>query len=152
MSITLRPVTKDTWHTIIKLTTDEHQSNWVAPNWYSMLEVFFDELQMSSVGIYHDETPVGYSLYGYDDETNKHWINRFMIDKNYQKRGYGRTALTMIIQSLWDTPDCQQIYLSVMPDNDPARALYADLGFVETGEVIDDELVYRLDRLPQDPS
>ncbi len=50
------------------------------------------------------------------------------------------------VRLLGGQPGCTGIALSVSPDNAAARALYASLGFVETGEVEDDgaELVLRL--------
>ena len=40
-------------------------------------------------------------------------------------------------------PGCREVALSYEPENTVARRLYASLGFVETGEQEEDELVAR---------
>jgi len=45
-------------------------------------------------------------------------------------------------------PGCRQVALSYRPDNTVARGLYASAGFVETGEMEDDEVVARLQVRP----
>lgn len=145
MSINLRPITKDNWREITRLTPKRGQNNWVAPNWYSILEKILDESPMYSMGIYEGDKPVGYTLYGYYEEDNRYYILRLMIDKKLQKRGYGRSAMRAIIDAMWQIPECDVIYISFVADNDIARDLYISLGFVDTGEVIEGEIIYRLD-------
>ncbi len=149
MDIALRPVTSDNWEAVVRLKPKRQQLNWVTPNWYSLLEIVFENSPMASMGIYAGEKLVGYTMYGYDDESKRHWLVRFMIDRKQQKRGYGRAALNLIVQTLWAQPECTAIYLGVEPENVPARELYASLGFVDTGEVEWGELIYRLDRVAQ---
>jgi diamine N-acetyltransferase len=45
---------------------------------------------------------------------------------------------------LLETQGCRSCALSYSPQNTVARALYQSLGFVETGEIEDGELVARL--------
>ena len=66
-----------------------------------------------------------------------------MVDGASQGRGIGRAALETLIIWLAAKPNCREVALSYEPDNVVARKLYADLGFVETGEWEDDELVAR---------
>ncbi len=47
------------------------------------------------------------------------------------------------LRTLRPTADEAGFALSYQPDNEVAKALYASLGFVETGEVDDDEVVAR---------
>lgn len=145
-TINLRPITKDNWREIARLTPKRGQTNWVAPNWYSILEKVLDESPMFSMGIYDGDKPVGYALYGLYEETSEYYINRLMIDKKHQKKGYGRAAMHAIIDAMWAIPECDIIYISFVPGNDTARDLYASLGFVDTGEIIDGEIIYRLDK------
>jgi diamine N-acetyltransferase len=73
-----------------------------------------------------------------------------------QGQGLGRRAMTALIATLRERPDCGPIALTVRGENTAARGLYASLGFAETGEVVDGERVMMLaasTRLPpQDAS
>jgi diamine N-acetyltransferase len=66
-----------------------------------------------------------------------------VIDAAAQGRGIGRAALEAMIARLAADPECHEVALSYDPENEVARRLYAGLGFVETGEMEDDELVAR---------
>lgn len=145
-TVTLQPVTKDNWREIAQLTPKRGQQNWVAPNWYSILEKVLDDSPMFSMGIYDGDKPVGYTMYGYYEEDDRYYINRLMMDKKYQKKGYGRSAMHAIIDAMWAIPKCDVIYISFVPGNDIARDLYISLGFVDNDEILDGELIYRLDK------
>lgn len=146
MTISLRPITKDNWEEAIRLKVAEDQKHFVASNLYSIAEASFYPTAITN-GIYADETMVGFTLYGYNDEDGKvgYWIVRLMIDQAHQGKGYGRAAMGLIIDALRSKPDCDQIYISFEPENETARKLYASLGFVDDQRVIDEEVVYRLD-------
>ena len=61
-------------------------------------------------------------------------------------RGLGRSAVTAALDLLADRATGRGFALSDGPDNHRAAALYRGLGFVETGEQVDGELVARLCR------
>jgi diamine N-acetyltransferase len=86
-------------------------------------------------------------MFGYEDdaEITGYAIARLMIDRRFQGRGYGRAALHLIIEDLRGRPDCRCIYISFEPENETARHLYAAVGFVSEGRIIEGEVVYRLD-------
>ena len=64
------------------------------------------------------------------------------IAAHRQGRGLGRSAVEAALDHL-RAQGCASAALSYLPDNGRARKLYASLGFVETGEMEDDELVAR---------
>lgn len=69
----------------------------------------------------------------------------FLIDRDCQGRGYGRAAMTAIIEKLRrERPACKELVLTVHPRNAPAQRLYASLGFRDTGESLEGEPVWRL--------
>jgi len=71
---------------------------------------------------------------------------RFMIDKNHQGKGYGKTALAQVIDIIKTTKplgEANWLYTSVVPES-PARNLYLNAGFVETGDVDEGENVMRM--------
>lgn len=144
MTITLREITSDNWRAAINLKLHDGQEKFVAPNWYSMLEAIYSNGELHSRVIYHDDTMIGYVMYGHEPQTGEAWIVRLMTDKDAQGKGYGRTAMGLIIDQVKQTYNCKEIFISVVPENITARKLYESLGFQDTGRVEDDELVFRL--------
>ena len=67
-----------------------------------------------------------------------------MVDARYQGNGYGRAAMAQVIERLKSIPKCREIQTSYAPGNVVAGRLYEDLGFEQTGETIDDEIVVRM--------
>jgi diamine N-acetyltransferase len=81
---------------------------------------------------------------GCDTENQRHWVVRLMIGGEFQGKGYGREAMRIIIDELAALPNCDAVFVSVVPTNHAARALYASLGFLDTGRIVDENCIYRL--------
>jgi diamine N-acetyltransferase len=94
--------------------------------------------------IYADDNLIGFTFFGFDDEIGQWEIARLMIALEYQGKGYGRAALHEIIKDMRQNPECQEIYISFLPDNATARHLYASIGFEDTGKIEDGEVIFRL--------
>jgi diamine N-acetyltransferase len=150
MSLSIRPVTKDNWRALAKLKVREDQTNFVASNVYSIAEsqFGFDEpdgshWDMHPFGIYDNETPVGFLMYGYNLSNKDHqaFIIRLMIDENQQAKGYGAFGMKKMLQIFREDERIKAAGISYEPDNEVARKLYERLGFVETGEILDGETV-----------
>ncbi|MBR5364837.1 MAG: GNAT family N-acetyltransferase, partial [Clostridia bacterium] len=58
---------------------------------------------------------------------------RFMIDKEYQRNGYGKKALKLALDYIKTYPcgDAKCCWLSYEPENEVARKLYGSFGFEE---------------------
>lgn len=138
MSVTLREINKSNWEECIKLKVDETQVNFVASNVYSLAESKF-ETSFFPLAIYNRQTMVGFVMYGLDDDD--WWICRLMVDKNYQKNGYGRTAMLKLIEILRNKPECHRIFTSYEPKNLVAQKLYLSLGFEKTGKIEEGEII-----------
>jgi diamine N-acetyltransferase len=146
MTVTLRPITKDNWETVYWLsdTLTAEQQHYVSPNGYSMIEASYDADNLTTRAIYADETPVGFLMTGYDGKSDRHWIVRLMTGGSYQGKGYGRAALKLVIDHFKSVPNCPALYIGFHPDNRVARQLYESLGFVDTGRIEDEEMIFRL--------
>ena len=57
------------------------------------------------------------------------WLDRLLIDRRFQGRGYGRAALAALLERLEREYHKKRIYLSVVEANRPAAALYESFGF-----------------------
>jgi len=75
----------------------------------------------------------------------RYWVYHFFIDRTQQGKGYGKAALQSFIALVRDQhPYCEQIKLTVHPENHRAQCVYTSVGFRPTGEEQDDKPVYTL--------
>lgn len=131
--IELRTITRDDWETCIDLKVARHQAHFVASNLYSLAQSRFLP-GFRAVGIHHGGRMVGFALYGPDADDGHYWLYRLMIDRRYQGKGHGRAALQRIIASVRRTRRrSDRLMVAYAVDNDVARQLYRDAGFVEQG-------------------
>ncbi len=147
MEIQLRPIDADNWHEAIGLQVLPEQTDFVASNLYSLAEAFVkpEWPEYRPLAIYQNGLMVGFTMYAGDPSSrDKHFIQRFMIDRKFQGRGYGRAAFGEILKLIRSNRNCEQITLSVNPANAGARQLYESFGFVDTGEMHFGEKVYTL--------
>jgi len=69
----------------------------------------------------------------------------FVIDGDWQRKGLGRMAMTLIIDYVKRTlPACRSVALTVDIDNAVARRLYESMGFRPTGLERAGDPLYRL--------
>lgn len=142
--INFKEINKDNWRRCSFLEVAQSQKDFVAPNWYSIIEATYDQ-SMTPLAIYHEDEMVGFLMYGKDPEDGAYWIVRLMIAERFQGKGYGKTALTKAIELLKQKPDISPyLVISTTPENSQAIRLYEGLGFKKTGEMIDGEAVLKL--------
>ena len=144
----IRPVTKDNWKELIRLKVREDQTHFVASNLYSIAEAQFGDddeghWNFYPFGIYDGNTPVGFLMYGYNFQHTKQqaFIIRLMVDEKHQGKGYGRFGMEKVLETFRTEDQILIAGISYEPENEAARKLYASLGFVETGEMLGDEVL-----------
>ena len=147
MNIKLIPINEENREAVLALSVREDQP-FVASNKTSLRQA--DEANAEQPGaarpfaIYADGKPVGFCMFVFDpeneDEDDRYWLWRFMIDKNEQDKGYGQAALQAIIQYFKDN-GADRLYLSTEPENERGLHIYHKAGFRETGIISDDEAV-----------
>ena len=139
---------------ITNLRVKPEQENFVATNAQSIIEAYttvIDNRVALPFGLYHADTLIGFVMFGYDklDESdpeiaeNNYLIWRFMIDQAHQGQGLGKAALAACLTYLKMMPvkEAEACWLSYDPENLVAKALYASVGFEETGEMDEDEAI-----------
>ena len=138
-SISLQRITADTLEDILALTVSEPQKAYVASNERSLAEAHFDEGAWFRA-IYADETPVGFVLL--HDETlcekpreeGHVFLWRLMIDQHYQRMGFGRRGLRLVIAQVRSRPGAARLQTSFRRGEDGAQGFYEKMGFKETHE------------------
>ncbi|MGB7756556.1 MAG: GNAT family N-acetyltransferase [Salinisphaera sp.] len=142
LAVTLAPVTRANWHAVIALRVEAEQAGYLASNLYSLAEAYV-EPACRPRAIVAGRTVVGFAMYEYVAAENAYNIPRFMIDAGWQGYGYGRAGLELLLDEIDAEHADAAVLISLRPDNDAARGLYARLGFVETGRRIHGEDVMR---------
>ncbi|MEH7236693.1 GNAT family N-acetyltransferase [Bacillus sp. JJ1562] len=140
MKIRLVDVTEDNFYDVIKLKSDENQEKyfqiferWVGSNAYFL--AVSQTFGFTPKAIYDGETLIGFTSHGYQKETERYELISMMLGHKYQGKGYGIPVLNVIIEDMVNTYQCNEIYLSVIYNNERAIRAYEKVGFKPTGEV-----------------
>ena len=141
MEIKLVPINENNKDAVLTLSVREDQP-FVAPNDVSLRQA--DEANAEQPGvarpfaIYADERLVGFCMFAFnpeeEDEDDRYWLWRFMIDQNEQGKGYGQAALQEIIKYFKEN-GADRLFLSTEPENELGLHVYHKAGFRDTGIV-----------------
>lgn len=139
---------------LCQLKVRRDQQDFVASNVGSLAEAYVAEKAggfPQPFGIYRGEKPIGFLMVGYYPslEQARKWADegeeipyfmdksyliwRFMIDKRYQGKGYGKQAFQLALDYVRTFPvgEAKYCWLSYEPTNERARNLYRSFGFKE---------------------
>ena len=129
-----REINKSNYWDCMELIIDESQEGFVADNKQSLVEAAYED-GLYTLGIYLEETMIGFVLYDYD-ETIPGWsMSRFMIGKQFQGKGYGKQAAIAFLEYFKTKHIADKIYISVSLENTVAHKMYSSIGFTEVKEV-----------------
>ena len=129
-----RKIDKSNYWDCIELTVDDSQVDFVADNKQSLVEAAYED-GLHVLGIYHEETMVGFVLYDYDDTFPGWSMSRFMIGKQFQGKGYGTKAALAFLEYFKENHGADKLFISVSLENIVARKMYSGIGFKEIKEV-----------------
>jgi diamine N-acetyltransferase len=142
-AVTLREVTADTVNAILALAVAEAQTRYVATNARSIAQAYFHpEAWFRS--IYADEEPVGFlmlhdeSLLPTPRRLGHYFLWRFMIDARYQRLGFGRRALDLLVRHVRSRPHARRLLTSYVPGPGGPERFYLEYGFAPTGRIDED--------------
>ena len=79
------------------------------------------------------------------DLVGPYFLWRLLIDRRKQRRGYGSAALDAVVEYLRTRPGADVLYTSAGQGEGTPQPFYERYGFVPTGDIVDDEVVLRLD-------
>ncbi len=142
--VRLERVTEKTFFPVVRLKTNPEQEKFVAPNVMSLAQAWLYHDAAKPFAILDDDTVVGFLMLDWDEDERTVGIWRMMIGQAYQQKGYGRSALTQILNMIRESGKFDLVHLDYVPGNTIARDLYASLGFRENGEIDDGEIIMTL--------
>ncbi|TYB96485.1 MAG: GNAT family N-acetyltransferase [Kosmotoga sp.] len=141
--IIFKEITEENLRTVMKLsdTLSENQSKAVASNAVSIAQAHYAKNAWFRA-IYYGPEPVGFIMLNYTPieryKNTKHaFLCRFMIGGKYQKKGYGKAALELLIRKL--SNEGYEKFITSVDDKFGPIEFYKKIGFVDTGEFIDDD-------------
>ena len=132
--IYLREITGKNLKSIIDLNVKDDQKDYVASNSVSIAQGHYSNSAWFK-GIFNDDRPVGFVMLDLKIEKNICFLWRFMIDKNYQGKGYGKIALTQVIDYVRSLNLYTDIKTSYVPAENGAGGFYKNFGFIESEEI-----------------
>ena len=137
----LTNVTEDNWMEVAALSVKEHQKQYLAPAIGILARGYvYRNCNARVFVIENDDTIVGVALVReFTDEPLGYDLQQFMIDRNYQGRGYGSAALRLILDELRREARFDHVEVCVKKKDAEAIHLYEKLGFVDSG-YIDEEV------------
>ena len=139
--IELKPVTPDNWRS--GLSVREDQKEYVASSAGILARAWaYREYRSQAFIICRDETPIGMAMYHDDPEDEGAYIfDQFFIDARYQGQGCGIDAARLVLKRMEEDGRRKKIVLCYIDGDTAAKNLYEKLGFRETGEAWEDEII-----------
>ncbi len=128
-NITLEILTSDNWLKVCDLSVSAAQKEFFPiPNVYWIGISRYEEHTELFAIKYYDEY-IGLIGGGYDEDGTTGFINPFMIDEKYQKKGYAIIAINLMIKYLVEHLQVTKINIGHRKENVVAGQLYEKVGF-----------------------
>lgn len=129
--IQFKEITEDNFYKVIGLEVNEDQKMFVAPNVRSLAEcyIYRDAGDVFPYAVMNDDTVIGFILIDIEEEKREFMIWRMMIDKKYQRQGFGRQVVERAIQSARSSGDYDILIADYVKGNDGMGVLLRSLGF-----------------------
>lgn len=126
------------------LRLEKGQEKFVSNPIRSLAQAYVYRDQCTPFGIYKEDVMVGYVMIIYDYDKEEYNIWHFMIDADYQGKGYGRESLKLCKEYIKKKPfgASNKIILCCEKENVNAMHLYRTFGFCETGNTCEDEIEF----------
>ena len=150
-TVTLREITRDNEASVTMLAVGPGQDVFVRSVSQSLEGATANpEAKPWYRAIYVDDQPVGFVMLSFGvlpgqmQRPWRYYLWRLLVDARYQRRGYGRAAMELVIDIVRASPGGTELYASVHPGEGDPIPFYRSLGFESTGEWFEGEEVFRL--------
>jgi diamine N-acetyltransferase len=147
MTIEFREITRNNFRECIRMELGPGQGKSVASNAFSLAESKFKP-GYEPFAIYESDRMIGFIMLGHEkheDKSGQYWIIRLMIEKDWQRNGFGEAATRMAMEKMAAYRDCEYICVGTGTANLSAEKLYLKCGFRKTGEIVEGETQFIYD-------
>ena len=133
-------VTEENWLAVASLAVKEYQKNYVAPAIGILARGYvYRDCNAKVYAFDQDGVIVGMALVReFTDEPLGYDLQQFMIDGQYQRKGYGTQALLLVLDELRKENHYDHVELCVKKADAEAIRLYEKCGFTDSGYVDED--------------
>jgi diamine N-acetyltransferase len=146
-TVALEPITDENVAAVCELKVAPSQDHLVAPNVMSLAEAYADHQHACPRAIVRGGQVVGFLMLGIDpdDEDGRpYMLWRLMVGADHQQQGVATDALRLAFDEVRSRGGTE-IYTSWVSGEASPEPFYLGLGFEPTGEIVDGEIVARLD-------
>jgi len=151
MTLVAREATRDDLRTLFKLSVTAEQNDRVAPNSITLAQAAY-ESGSKVFGLWDGDVAVGlmatidkraYPWIAPEDDPQSLYLWRLMIDHHHQSKGYGTSALNLLVGMAREL-GVPRISSSVVNEDGAALPFYEAFGFKATGVIHEGEVVISL--------
>jgi len=153
--VSLREITEDNRAAVEALAVTEGQSRYVASVSKSLQDAEeYPDARPWYRAVYVDDEPVGFIMIAdgitVDDPTyvGPYYLWRLLVDRRFQRRGYGTAALNLVVEHVRTRPDARVLLTSHVVGPTSPGAFYLQYGFRLTGEAHEGEPLLELELYP----
>ena len=138
--VKLTEVTEDNWLDVASLSVKDNQKQYLAPAIGILARGYVYRNCNGRVFVFeNDNTIIGVALVReFTDEPLGYDLQQFMIDQQYQGKGYGSAALELILDELRREKHYDHVEVCVKKEDTEAIRLYEKHGFVDSGYIDED--------------
>lgn len=127
--IRLDEITPDNYKECVALRVAENQKNFVSSNLESIAKAYIYRECVETFAIYNDDTMVGFLMLMLNEVNQNYFLWQFMIDEQYQGKGYGKQALNLVLEQLRRNKSCDSLTTTYKVGNSQSKHLYESIGF-----------------------
>ena len=127
----LERIDEDNFYEAMKLQTTEEQKRYVSENSFSLAQAYAMRNAARPFVLTEHGVAVGFVMLYVDKKAQRYEIWRFMVDKRFQGRGFGKALMELTLRQL-GRMGARHVEISVVPGNAVAEKLYHNAGFAYT--------------------
>ncbi len=122
-----------------ELEVNEDQQRFVASRDIILARAYmFRKYRAQAYWVYANDNGIGIVLFLDSPDTNSYDISQILIDKSFQKKGYGTAAIKLILEKMKQDGKYSKVTTCYVEENIASKKLFEKLGFVETMQNYDE--------------
>ena len=131
----------------LKISEKQRLNHSVAPNVAILARAYaYRNNGSHAYCIYKDEEMIGLLMYrDWGQPPKAYVLDQFMIDENFQGKGYGKLAIKLVVKLLKEDHKYNRLELGCSRENNDAMRFYESCGFYYSGDDYEDEIGMALD-------